>query len=304
MAARKSCTHLTWSEAKAKSGEGNGKGGKKTVAKNVSHGKILADKIIMKQQPSKQNKISDRQAARKARKEEERAKKIEEKRREEKEQQLLQAVVKPHHQSLERMRMTASALSKKIQQEKPKEAREEFNYNEIDILKTIADCKQSQLDEILALEAMCTNDEFRISEGCELENLRNKMEALDETDETSLRSIARHPPISFTLQMTVEDEAPYDLAAHVLMSLEFPNLYPLDGAKPRFKVLYFMITDKTAVCNANKPLESLGFLDESNLIDCIESEVETLLPYPCVYEITSTWLPDNLFSKFITMKTV
>mmetsp|Transcript_45277 Transcript_45277/g.109601 ORF Transcript_45277/g.109601 Transcript_45277/m.109601 type:complete len:255 (+) Transcript_45277:3027-3791(+) len=254
----------------------------------------------MKQQPSGKDKISDRQAARRARKEEERVKKIEEKRREEKEQQKLADVVKPHEQSLERM----VALSKKIQQEKQKDSIGETNYNEVANLKTIAECKQSQLDEIMALEAMCTDEEFRISEGCELDNLRNKMEELDESDETALRSIARHPSISFTLQMTIEDEAERDMVAHVLMSLEFPNLYPLDDAKPRFKVSYFMVTDTSAVCNANKPLESLGFLDESNLIDSIDSEAETLLPYPCVYEITSTWLPENLFSKFITMKTV
>ncbi|KAL3945689.1 MAG: hypothetical protein SGBAC_000257 [Bacillariaceae sp.] len=267
MAARNSCTKITWSEAKAKVGEGKGKGGKKVVPKNVSHGKILADKIISKQQPSENVKISNRQAARRARKDEELAKKIEEKRREEKTLQQLQAVVKPHEQSLERM----ASLSKQIQREKKEEPIEEKNSFGIDLLKKIAACKQSQLDEIMALEAMCTEEEFHVSEGCELDNLRNKIEELEESDEASLRSIARHPPISFTLQIVIEDEAPPDLVAHVLMSVVFPNSYPLDDAKPRFKVSYFFVTDKKAVCNANKPLESLGFLDESNLNDSIDT---------------------------------
>lgn len=300
MAARKSCTHLTWSEAKANVGEGKIKKGNKKPVLAKNHANLLAEKIIQKQQPSESNKISDRQAARRARKEEERLKKIEEKRREEKEQQQQEAVVKPHEQSLERM----VAMSKKIQQETQKYSVEEINCNVIDVLKAIAECKQSQLDEIMALEAIFTDEEFHISECCELDILRNKMEELDESDETSLRSIARHPPISFTLQMTIDDKASSDFVAHVLISLEFPNQYPLEGAKPHFKVSYFMVTDKTAVYSANKPLESLGFLDESNLIDSIDREAEMLLPYPCVYEITSTWLPGNLFSKYITMKTV
>lgn len=299
MAARKSCTHLTWAEAKAKVGDGKGKGGKKTVTKSVSHGKLLADKIIMKQQPSEKDKIADRQAARRARKDEERAKKLEERRREEKEQQRLEDVVKPHEQSFERM----TALSAKMQTKKPKDVINETNY-EFDVLKKIAECKQSQLDEIMALEAMFTDEEFTISEGCDLDGLRKNIEEFDETDKVYLRSIARHPPVSFTLQMTIDDDPGSDLTAHMLMSVEFPNLYPLDYAKPSFMVSYFMVTDKTTVCNANKPLESLGFLEESNLTDAIHTEVETLLPYPCIYEIASTWLPENLFSKFITIKTM
>lgn len=298
MAARKSCTHLTWAEAKAKVGDGKqGKSGKKTITKNVPHGKILADKIITKQQPSEKDKIADRQAARKARKDEERAKKIEERRREEKEQQRLEAVVKPYEQSLERM----TALSEKIQKEMQTEGVSETIYD-LDVLRTIAECKQSQLDELMALEAMFTDEEFRISEWCDLENLRKKIEEHDEADETSLRSIAQHPPVSFTFQTAVDnDEAGRSLVAHLLMKVQFPNLYPLKDEKPSFVVSYFMVTDQTTVCNANKPLESLGCLDESNLIDAIDGEAENLLPYPCIYEIASTWLPENLFSKFITI---
>ena len=128
------------------------------------------------------------------------------------------------------------------------------------------------------------------------------MDDFDESDETCLRSIARHPPVAFSLKVTVENEEASDVVAHMLVHIQFPNLYPMEEAVPRFKVAYFMVTDKTTICSSNKPLESLAFLDESRLLDAIATEAESLLPYPCVYEIISTWLPENLFSRFVTMK--
>jgi hypothetical protein len=302
MASKKSCTHMTWAEAKGKVGESKGAaGGKKNAAKKSSHDKILTDKIIAKgSNQSEKVRIADRQAARTARKDEERAKMLEEKRREEKEQQRLEQVVKPHEQAMEKM----AALARERQQRIQNQTHGSNSYT-LDELKEIAECKQSQLDEILALEAIFMDTEtFLVSRACQLDDLREKIEALDDSDETCLRSIARHPPITFTLQLTIDDPDGDDLVANILLDIALPPLYPLKDPSPKFEVAYFMITDKTMICSANKPLEALGYLEESNLIDAINAEAQMLLPDPCIYEISSTWLSESIFPKFITMKII
>ena len=50
MAARKSCTHLTWGEAKSRSGQAvSGQKKNKEVLRKQDHGAVLAAKIIKKQ---------------------------------------------------------------------------------------------------------------------------------------------------------------------------------------------------------------------------------------------------------------
>lgn len=301
MAARKSCTHMTWSEAKAKAGD-NGGGGKKKVAKKVPHDKILADKIIAKgTNQSEKDRIAGRQAARRARKDEERAILLEEKRREEKEKQRLEQVVKPHEQAIEKM----AELAREQQRRKHNEGNT-INSSSLSQLQEIAECKQIQLDELLALEAIFMDTEtFLVAEECQLDELREKMDALDDSDGLSLKAIARHPPVSFKLQHTIDDPDGGDLVANILLHVELPALYPLkENVAPKFEIVFFMLTDKTMVCSANKPLESLGYLEESRFMDSIKAEAQMLLPDPCIYELSSTWLPENIFGKFISMKAI
>eukprot|EP00980_Cylindrotheca_fusiformis_P011416 scaffold2644_cov129-Cylindrotheca_fusiformis.AAC.6 len=302
MAARKSCTHMTWSEAKAKSGEGKA-GGKKKAAKKVSHDKLLADKIIAKgNNQSESDRIAGRQAARRARKDEERAKILEEKRMAEKEQQRQEQVVKPYEQAAEKM----ASLAREHRQRMQAGATDEHSSYAFEDLKEIAECKQIQLDEILALEAIFMDTEaFQMAEACQIDELREKMNAFDDSDDVSLRSIARHPPIAFSLQHTIDDPDGSDLVANMLLHVELPPFYPLkQRAAPNFEIGYFMLTDKTMVCSANKPLETLGFLEESSFIDAIKAEAQMLLPDPCIYELSSAWPQDQLFEKFISMKTI
>lgn len=269
--------------------------------KKVSHDKILAEKIIAKSGnlPEK-DKVADRQAARRARKDEERARKIEEKRREEKELERLEQVVKPHEQSKEKM----SELAMQRQHQRV-EVDDGYQTQSIEELRGIAECKQIQLDEMLALDAIFMGTEtFQYLENSKLENLRQSLEDIDHSDAVALRSISSHSPIAFTLQITVDDPDGGDLVAHLLLYVELPPTYPLRKAPPKFEVAYFMLTDKTMVCTANKPLETLGYLEESKFLEGLEAESKILLPDPCIYEITSSWLPEVLFSEYISMKTI
>jgi hypothetical protein len=170
-------------------------------------------------------------------------------------------------------------------------------------MKQIAECKQMQLDEIMALEAIFADtEEFLVSEASSSEDLREKMEEyrMDEEKEVLLRSVAEHPPVSLYLQLAIDGDS--DLVAYVLLHVTYPPLYPLGGSTPYYEIDYFMVTDQTAVCSADKPLESLAYLEETALRDALKTESGQILPDPCVYEVAVSWLTDNLFD-FVIMHT-
>jgi hypothetical protein len=96
MAARKSCTHLTWGEAKAKSGLVTPATKKKPIPKNINHGDALTAKIISKNGASQQDLNQHRSLMRKTKREEERAAQAAAKREEERFESGLKQVVKPH----------------------------------------------------------------------------------------------------------------------------------------------------------------------------------------------------------------
>ena len=300
MAARKSCTHLTWAEAKAKVGGSSG-GKVKKPAPKTSHDKILAAKIIQKNGQSEQDKIADRQAARRARRDEERAKVREEKRKEEREQQLLEQIVRPSDQAREKMAELARQLQFKTEISK-KDAPTGLGMSE---LTTIAECKQIQLDEMMALEAIYMGtDTFLVSTQCQLEELQEKMEQLDWDDETALRAVAQHSPIYFSLQLTIDNPDDGGHVASLLLGVELPALYPSQEVPPTLKVEYFMLTDKNMVCSANKPLTSLGYLLQPNFDDAIQAEARAIVPDPCIYELADTWLTENLFNEYIVVENI
>ena len=95
-----------------------------------------------------------------------------------------------------------------------------------------------------------------------------------------------------------------ELVCLMLLKVTFPPLYPLyESQTPYFEVVEFIVVDKTAVCNRNKPLESIGRLQEDEFVEALKSQALELHGMPCVYEIVATWLPEegNIFSSFITM---
>jgi len=336
MASRKSCTHMTWSEAKSKSGMGGVDKKKIIQTKNVSHDKILAAKIISKNKQPEKDMISGRQAARRARRDGERAAYLEKERQFEKERRRVQDVVQPYKQARKRM----SQLATNIKNSTPANNKMEETttttkqHHDLSLLQTMAESKQMQVEELFALEAIHgANDEvinaendntnnnnepfttFLISDSCRFEELRNLFEegggiegGGEEDNEENIRKVANHPLLSFTMQLSVENPNDDNLVASLLLKVTLPVLYPLSpeiDQVPEFSVEYFVLTDKNTVCNSNKPIDesSLGYLRSKELLqNAMSNEAIQILPDPCVYEITSTWIEENLFEKFVIMR--
>jgi hypothetical protein len=304
MAARKSCTKLTWDEAKAKVGINNTATKKKPIPKFLNHGDALTAKVIAKNVSSQPELSQHKSLLKKARREEERAAAAAAKREEDRERERAEQVVKPHEQARERMKELALQQSA-LQKAAAFLAAETILNSDIDLLemKQISDCKQMQLDEIMALEAIFADtEELLVSEASNVEELREKIDEyqLDEEKEVLLRSITEHPQVSLYLQQTIEGDG--DLVASVLLHVIYPPLYPLGGSTPHFQIAYFMVTNRAAVCSADKPLESLAYLEETTLRDALKTESGHILPDPCVYEVGVSWLSENLFD-FVTMHT-
>lgn len=304
MAARKSCTKLTWDEAKAKVGGSNANTEKKKpIPKNINHGDALTAKVIAKHGASQQELSQHKSFLKKARREQERAAAAAARREEERERERADQLVKPHEQARGRLRELA------LQQATGSLAPETSTTTTSDIdislsdMKQIAECKQMQLDEIMALQAIFADtEEFLVSEASNSEDLRKKIDEyqMDEEKEVLLRSVAEHPPLSLYIQLTIDGDN--HLVAFVLLHVTYPQLYPLGGSTPHYEIDYFMVADRTAVCNADKPLESLAYLEETALRDALKTESGQILPDPCVYEVAVSWLSDNLFN-FVTMHT-
>jgi hypothetical protein len=306
MAARNSCTHITWGEAKAKVAGNNAPGKKKPIPKNTNHGAALTAKIISKNGASQQDLSQHRASVRKGKRVEERAAVVNAKRAEERERERSEQVVKPHEQARERLKELAlqHAVAPLVH-ETTTTTTTTTSDMDLSQMKQIAECKQMQLDEIMALEAIFVDtEEFLVSEASSSEELREKIEAyeMDEENEALLQSVVEHPPVSLYLQLTIDDTNNSDLAASVLLHATYPPLYPLGGSTPQFEISYFMVTNQTTVCSADKPLESLAYLEETKLQDAFKMEAEQILPDPCVYEVAVSWLPENLFG-CVTMHT-
>lgn len=306
MAARKSCTHLTWAEAKGKVNPGGDAIKKKKGApKKLTH----VEKIIAKNGASQEAMAQEKSALRKMKRNEEKLAALSQKRAEERQQQR-QVKVKPHEQARERMcelaaKQAAATASSECVVDGGVGTDMDMDMDLSD-LKVIARCKEMQLDEIMALEAIFADtDEFMTAASSNLDELRQKIEEyqMDEENETLLRSVAQHPPISLLLQSTINNankdlisgDDNLELVASLLLRATMPRTYPLSGSTPVFEIEYFMVTDLHMECNADKPLESLAHLEESTLKNAMQAEAKELLPDLSVYEVGVTWLTENLF---------
>jgi hypothetical protein len=170
----------------------------------------------------------------------------------------------------------------------------------------IAECKQMQADEIMALEAMIPEEDFVISNASKLPELKEKLEQME------IDSIAKHPPISYFIKLDIDDyrdanpadgekNDSMDLNALLLLRVTLPSLYLNSSGEgtspaPHWDFESVMVTDKKAYCSADKPLESLAWLNEDQIKqDMSKQAKEDLLPYPCVYEMAVTLLSENIF---------
>jgi len=295
MAARKSCTHLTWAQAKNKSGISTSKS-KTTKAKGESHGQHLAAKILNKYGPDDNEKIKNRQAAKQARKDHERALRSEQQRKEAQELARRSEVVRPWEQALEKLRETAEKL-----EQTPQNPAETVKPS-LDQYETVCLSKQMQFDEWVALQAMYHGEDIlRLVQGsCDplrLEATLNQWQN-DTGNQQIMKEIVELDVLSFTLALTLEgDDQPLSLC--LLLSVTFPPLYPGEVA-PNISISYFFATDQSLAVPSNKPLVSMGRLRQDALLEAIRGFLSTeLLGIPSVYEVASTWLPEHIWEYLV-----
>ena len=294
------------------SGGGQGKKKPNGLVGTKNHSTHQAQKIISKaDNRSQSDKIKDRQAARLARKDAERQEYLNAQREVEKERAKLEQLVRPYDLAIERLAKIASdeQINNNLRATKSTTSKDGPNNNAVPDLDLdhVCECRQMQLDEILALEAIYDGADMEplsFLTASRLEDHRKTIEEwqLDESNEALKKTVRDLPPISFTLKLIFENDD--ELACLMLLKVTFPPLYPLyESQTPNFDVVDCMVVDKSAVCNRNRPLESLGRLQEDEFIQAMESQALELHGMPCVYEIVATWLPEegNLFTSFIAM---
>mmetsp|Transcript_21267 Transcript_21267/g.43739 ORF Transcript_21267/g.43739 Transcript_21267/m.43739 type:complete len:301 (+) Transcript_21267:81-983(+) len=294
MAARKSCTKMTWAEAKNKCGEGGGSknphSAKLKLSQQPNHGKLLAAKIIAKQ-GSTDDRIKDRQAARMARKDQLRQEQLDAQRELEKEQKKLDSMVKPHETARHKRKEFEEQFHEKLAKNNDTTT-DDSSGGDPDI---VCESKQLQLDEILALEAIYSDqDVLRVSAASRMEELQEKLEAFQE-DDSNATSVLEHPALSYTLARSIDHPEDDDVVAHLLLHVLYPSIYPLETT-PKLDLVYCVVTKKSLLVRDNKPLESLGFLNEQGLLVAMNDEAqESLLGMPSVYELADTWLTEHFF---------
>jgi hypothetical protein len=306
MAARNSCTHMTWSEAKSKDGGNTGGGGaKKRVSKKVPHDVALTAKVIAKHGGSSQTELANQR--RKARREEEKLMAAEVKRTEQRERERLEhQFIKPFQQAQDRLQaLTEQAISEELR-DTPKLPQPVTM--DTDQLAAVCEWKEMQLNEIMALEAMLyDSDQFFVTAASRAEELRAAVEDYqnDLDNAVTRQAVVGHPPMALVLKHTIMHES-QDLAASFLLQVTYdlPSDWQGDDltlVHPSFRVKYCMVTDTSTIASVDKPLESLAFLEERELLKAMREEVTLTLPDPCVYQVAVTWLEEHLFS-FLTLR--
>ena len=167
-------------------------------------------------------------------------------------------------------------------------------------LAKIAECKQMQLDEIMALEAMVPEEDFALCNKAQVEEMREQLES---DPDGNAAEIAKQPAISYYIKLSVDDprddqDHEMDLNAQMIVRVTLPPLYlNSEGSQtPVWEFEEVLVTDKNFMCSADKPLESVAWLDEAKIKAAMDQEAQdSLLPYPCVYELAVTWLTENVY---------
>ena len=215
---------------------------------------------------------------------------------------------RPHERARERMAELAAGLQAlSVASDGDSDGRGDDEAPAVD-LAALAECRRAQLEELTCLEAMFIDEYRLVSEAAGVEELRARLEALDEsgTDDELARAVAAHPPLEFALQLTAEgsgaavgEEEEEDgddaaeaarrprgrLVASILLRVRYPTT---PGALPLLHVEDAMITDADAPpLGPDKCLSTLGTLDEAALLAALHEQAEGVLPGPCVYEMAA-----------------
>jgi len=264
MAARKSCTHLSWSEAKARSGLGIVKN--KKVLRKQDHGQLLAQKVIAKHRVESMDKKEAKAERKMVSKLEFKAQQREQERIQARQE--AQKDVRPYDRAKEQcesvFRKAVEAVESKMH------------------TKMLLDVYQMQVDELRALEAMIPEPDLAISP------------SLDEVEELIANESTSLPILTCFLRIECNQE---DRNCLILVRLEFPSTY-LDedhAVAPLVSIPYCMVTDPTEYCSPDKPLQSLLHV---RMDDCIQGLDTTCrqewTPYPCVYA-SMEWLQEHMW---------
>lgn len=304
MAARKSCTHLTWAEAKSKCGISSGGAKKnKEFLRKQDHGQLQAQKIISKHGG---DESENRKLLKAYRKLDEKSAALAAQREKEREEKRAAAVqeVRPY----DRAKQKCYELLQKLRAEDSCTSFQscESSNEPTDgaLLTKRLECRRLQMDEIIALEALLAAEDFALSSFTDLTELQ---EILDECakDHRNAGKIAKENDVSFFILLDVDDtlhgsEEDFHLNCLMILQITLPPYYLNSDEEPSEVPLWsfrqVIVTDKNSFCSADKPLESLAWLDEERIKEAMsEFARNELLPYPCVYEVAFNWLSEHVF---------
>ena len=305
MAARKSCTHMTWKQAKSKSGDYDLSNKKKKQVIQVSHADALTAKVVRKNSaPSDFTKAELRRAKKQEEKAVALAAKVAEEREAERREREARTVCPT---DLAKERMKAEAVRRRAMPTHAHAVDVESEHSLDD--SQMVQCREMQLDEIDALEAIyADSEEFVLAEDADVDGLRERLGQWQEDGGGSgdsntdfALSITKHLPIRFCLQLVVEDEMNVmgtvdgvALVATALLQITLPPSYP-EASLPKIEVAYFCVTDQNAQMGGDKALESLVHLEEERLLQDLTEQANDIVPMPCVYEVAASWLPEHVF---------
>lgn len=191
----------------------------------------------------------------------------------------------------------------------------------------LVECKRAQLEELECLEAMFLEEFLLVTSAEVVAALREQCESLGDdaasADAATLRAVAMHAPLEFSLQLTAHgertaeeavvpltDEAgaeqegggapsgqatgpvgPTPLVASLLLRVRFPAQYP--KVAPVLSVEDAMVTTEEPLAQ-DKVLATQALVQETALVAAMLERAAESLPDPCMFDAAS-WLVENAF---------